>query len=439
MSIVVPEKFYIGFQKRERLEGEYSYYRDEKDTREKVPYLLGFATYLEDNKKFEKRKDTIDSWASGYRWSQDKEAKIPPRIIDNELQEGFYIPEEIRRCGSWSGGNVLWRIVDPRGFELEISSNNLAQLMECTNILKGGIIEGKCKWGWDMKGGSKVVLLPEDSEPYREALEHTEARKKSVKLSDVKMGDEVQLLDGTVGIYLGKHNMLYWDYGAQSINDHYSERSYNVTNIRRRAVLLVDTDKLYIVSEPKISYLKKETQKPYSTEFCVQKINEILKTEMMSFSKKLWGPQNSRLYGSNKPVMAFAKKPKEEDFQLVLVPLSYNLSELVSMQPDKHNEGPDGYIYTEREGSLLTLEMDEWGGYQGEIKKAKTGKIRLWEGIFETDKKCYGLRMYRGQGRYSYDNEKYYTQADDTWKWQYPAVKFGEEIFPLIWLPKGIK
>ena len=60
MSIVVPEEFYIGFQSRIRFKGEHDW-RDEEDTRTKSTYRLGFATYLEDNTKFKKRKATIDN------------------------------------------------------------------------------------------------------------------------------------------------------------------------------------------------------------------------------------------------------------------------------------------------------------------------------------------------------------------------------------------
>lgn len=435
MSVLVPERFYIGFQSRARMEGDYDWFKDEEDTRTKKTYLLGFATYLEQNKRFEKRKDTIDRWAKECSWKRNED--VSPNILDNILREGFYIPEEVRRCGSWNGGNVVWRIVDPRGFELEISSNNLARIMNHTNINKGGIIEGKCIWGWDMKGGGKIVLLPEDSEPYREALVHTQARKQKVGLRDIQMGDTVQLQDGTEGIYLGKHNMLFRGYGGtQVFKDHSRVQSYQASDIKRRAAFLIKGDKLYLVAEPKISYLKEKTKQAYSLEYSVKKINEILKENIKSFTKKVLNPHGG-LWGNEKPLMAFEKKPKEEDFQLVLLPLKKTFSEVVDLVSEDHSEDDaEGMIFyhdKENPGTLMVTEL-RIRGYYGELKKAQAGTARLHRGIFDENKKRWGIR-YGPVSPFRHCKDDY-EKVPENVEWFYPAITFEKEVYPLIYLPE---
>lgn len=435
MSVLVPERIYIGFQSRDRMEGDYDWFKDEEDTRTKKTYLLGFATYLEQNRRFEKRKDTIDRWAKECPWKRNED--VPPDTFDNPLLEGFYIPEEVRRCGSWNGGNVVWRIVDPRGFELEISSNNLARIMNHTNILKGGKIEGKCIWGWDMKGGGKIVLLPEDSEPYREALTHTQARKQKVGLRDIQMGDTVQLQDGTEGIYLGKHNMLFKGYGGtQVFQDHSRTQTYHVSEIKRRAAFLIGEDKIYLVSEPKISYLKEKTKQPYSLKYSVEKINGILKANAKPYTKKVMNAQG-HLWGNTKPLMAFEKKPKQEDFQLALLPLEKTFAEVVDMIPEDHakdqGEGMIFYHDEENPGTLMVTEL-RIRGYYGELKRAKAGMAKLYRGIFAENAKCWGIR-YGPTSPFQNMND-HYQKVPVNVEWFYPAIKFEGEVYPLIYLPE---
>jgi hypothetical protein len=70
---------------------------------------------------------------------------LKPRTFDNESLSGFQLTKSVRRV-YWGGGNVVWRVLDPRGFELEISSSNLARILDCSTISKGVIMDS-CIWG----------------------------------------------------------------------------------------------------------------------------------------------------------------------------------------------------------------------------------------------------------------------------------------------------
>jgi hypothetical protein len=205
--------------------------------------LLGFASPYTKDSAFAKRKSTQDSWAygSGVTASIDDEDNITvtgsghrggygrgeewdasmlfvtgcyPRIIDNDPIEGFEIAKSVRRYGWNGGGNVKWRITDPRGFDLEISSENFASVLACTTMTNG-VIQGKCAWG---REGKDNILLPVESEPYKTATVHTAKFYKKISLKDIKPGDTVEVLSTKVAAehfvceYLGKYFFLKTEY-----------------------------------------------------------------------------------------------------------------------------------------------------------------------------------------------------------------------------------
>jgi len=175
--IKLPEKYYVGI--RPQAKGE--------DT---LP--LGFATPFGTDSAFEKRKNTVDGWTG---------KKGTFVTLENTLMAGFRISQSVRRYGWNGGGNVVWRIEDPRGFELEISSGNFASIVDCTT-LTNGVIEGKCIWG---REGAINVLIPEASTPYQEAVNFTDLSKLSVSSKDLKPGQFVRMKDDRVAMYCGEY------------------------------------------------------------------------------------------------------------------------------------------------------------------------------------------------------------------------------------------
>lgn len=137
--------------------------------------LLGFINAYEPGKAaFEKKKLTQIGWSyhphnlfdftltegngkylvTGWKWAGSsastrykevvaKEPEFPPTIWDNDPLTGFKV---LHSVGRHSTSNKLWRILDPRGIQLEITTACMAQLMQDTTILKGGIIESPCVW-----------------------------------------------------------------------------------------------------------------------------------------------------------------------------------------------------------------------------------------------------------------------------------------------------
>lgn len=140
---------------------------------------LGFLHSYEPGKDaFIKKQKTQHEWAykeylnslefedvdgvlyrSGWRYVRDPEApesefmykkrfdvrepvSIQPVIWDNEPRAGFKILTSVSR---YSTSNKLWRVLDPRGIQFEISTASFEDLvLQCT-IVKGEILE-PCYW-----------------------------------------------------------------------------------------------------------------------------------------------------------------------------------------------------------------------------------------------------------------------------------------------------
>lgn len=184
-NIKIPEKHYVTFQGREK----------------NVP--IAFLTPFGTDSAAKKRMATADNWSIG--WGRSK-AKIDPKTINNVLMSGFKVAHSVSR---YSTSNVVWRILDPRGFELEISSPNMSDLIGITTIEQGEI-QDRCIWS---RQGANNVLLTENDPVYLQAIENSERIEKKVSLRDVKIGNTVVLSNGTIGQYMGCFHLVSMSYG----------------------------------------------------------------------------------------------------------------------------------------------------------------------------------------------------------------------------------
>lgn len=132
------DKLYVGFQKDRYIRGENH-------------RILGFATPYEDTAAGKKRRDSVDNW---------RDATLKSTTIENKSMSGFKIIDAVSRS---STDNKLFRIEDPRGFELEIDVYNLLDLIRKYTIVNGVIIE-PLLWG---REGQKNILISENSDEYR--------------------------------------------------------------------------------------------------------------------------------------------------------------------------------------------------------------------------------------------------------------------------------
>lgn len=172
---------------------------------------LAFLTPFDGTAAFRKRKETVDSWANGYgRWVDGKyqyDTHPDAKNIKNEPLAGFSIAKSVKRTGSWNGGNVVWRIEDPRGFEWEIPSPNLAQIITQTGISAGGVINGRCIIG---RLGSANILIPEGTDLWDQMNVDMAIRDKKANAKTITgyvRGQGITLKNGTTGWCLGLEHL----------------------------------------------------------------------------------------------------------------------------------------------------------------------------------------------------------------------------------------
>ena len=105
-------------------------------------------------------------WILGHRWSawhpnpvnriQEAVCELAdpqPQLWDNDPLSGFKIERSVSR---YHTSNKLWRLLDPRGVEFEITTGCLEEIMMSANILKGGEIDAPCIW----MGNKNLVVVP---------------------------------------------------------------------------------------------------------------------------------------------------------------------------------------------------------------------------------------------------------------------------------------
>jgi len=106
-------------------------------------------------------------------------------------------------------------VYDPRGFEFEITIQNLLFILQECDSFKGKGLDGEFVYSWS---GEDLVLLPVSSSEYRSCVDYTSAHDKKVTKKEMILGclylnrkmDEV--------IYLGRYdfrNSFSWYYPHQ--------------------------------------------------------------------------------------------------------------------------------------------------------------------------------------------------------------------------------
>ena len=143
---------------------------------------------------------------------------------------GFKMGNSVRHGYGWGQGNVKWRIQDPRGFELEISSPNFAQIISFCTIEKGEILE-ECIWA---RLGKDNILVPVDSDVYRASARNTERMAKKASMRDLKIGDTAILHNGDEGVYYGT-------FYVTSVEKYNQPARYATTTGKKRHVFLMQT------------------------------------------------------------------------------------------------------------------------------------------------------------------------------------------------------
>ncbi|MGM1044742.1 MAG: hypothetical protein ACQEXX_01210 [Bacillota bacterium] len=217
-NIFIPQKIRVGFQQRDNT----------------YTKTLAYVTYYDVKGKL--RKETS--------WENWRNKKIDPIDHENTPVSGFVLNKKVGDYVSdWNHRQAYVRVYDPRGFEFEITIENLLYILENANSIKGKGLEGEFVYGWD---GKELVLLPVESPDYKEIYKFNEIlhEKKYVKSKELIVGATYRAKDNQEFIYMGRFD--YWDTkwirGETGYDDSYYEN--------------VNKGKYYIFAQETINYRK---------------------------------------------------------------------------------------------------------------------------------------------------------------------------------------
>lgn len=140
---------------------------------------LAYVTYYDNTNKL--RKETS--------WNSWRDENISPVYTDNIPTSGFILN---KRAGGekygWNQRATYARIYDPRGFEFEITIDNLLWILEYVNT-ENKELKGKFVYSWY---GTDLVLMPVVSSDYEESKRLSEQRYSKTSFK------EVDLIPGTL-------------------------------------------------------------------------------------------------------------------------------------------------------------------------------------------------------------------------------------------------
>lgn len=200
-TVFIPKKIKAGYQSRaETFTGK-----------------LAYVIYYDERNKLRKEK----SWN---RWRQEG---LGSDDFENIPLKGFTINKKVGGYKSrWNFRKSYIRIYDPRGFEFEITVENLVYILE--NVISNPEtgLEGEFIYGWD---GADLVLIPVNSEDYKEIKEYNKLlhdKKSRLKVKDLTVGGTYKHKNNGNYVYMGRRKVWEDNYEWQDKgSDSYGERT----------------------------------------------------------------------------------------------------------------------------------------------------------------------------------------------------------------------
>lgn len=189
-SMFIPKQINVGFQTRK---GTYT---------GKLAYIIYF-----DEKGILRKEKSWDSW---------RDKNIENQIFDNVPTEGFVLNKKAGGYNTgWNHRQTYCRVYDPRGFEFEITIENLLYILENTNSIKGKGLEGEFIYAWS---GKDLVLIPTSSPDYSELTKFNDIihNNLTIKAKDLIIGATYLTKDNEELVYMGKFN--YYEKWHSNIN-----------------------------------------------------------------------------------------------------------------------------------------------------------------------------------------------------------------------------
>ena len=206
---------------------------------------------------------------------------------DNVPLPGFTLYDVNKR--NWGAADSSWLVIDPRGFMVRITQQNMAHILRVSGITEG-LIQQRCVWARE-DSGTDLSLVPVSSVLYAEAVNNTQMIESCVDMKDVQIGDTVYLQNKTSGTYLGVMSL----YG--SLSEMNGSVGMKVQGMLRKEVVEITPGRFYYSTDVKILKVTNKTTTPMSREAAVSYVNNVIKTNNNTYFSQ-YDALGGRYYGA---------------------------------------------------------------------------------------------------------------------------------------------
>lgn len=216
-DLYIPKQITVGFQKREDC------------FTQKLAYII----YTDDKGVLRKEK----SWKS---W---RDNKIPVETYENIPKSGFVLNKDVKRYNwsHFSSNRTLIRIHDDRGFELEVTTENLLGILMNSDCSKRAL-QGEYVYAWS---GPELVLLPTNAEEYEKATTFTSLQAGKVSAKDLVPGCSYKSKRDGDYVYVGRFMWYHVD----------SYYSRNKTRLGKKRHIFTNDDGKNFITKSSVDFL----------------------------------------------------------------------------------------------------------------------------------------------------------------------------------------
>jgi hypothetical protein len=201
----IPDKIIVGFKANEHVSTGKLGAPIYKDARDHIIREKTWRQLINDEavpKKVFVGYETYEDGKPNYNKSIYKDLPgFPLQEIDNTPIKGFILNKTKDKV-KWENSPTSCYLYDPRGFEINISLNNLLYIHQLT---KGDFQNIDFVYSWYGEG---FVLLPCISEEYIESVEFQNVKSMKFSLKDLKPGCTFLTKELNTVIYMGKYDFV---------------------------------------------------------------------------------------------------------------------------------------------------------------------------------------------------------------------------------------
>ncbi len=186
-------------------------------------------------------------------WQSWRDKKLGEDTFNNEPISGFVLNKHAGGYSSgWNHRQSYCRVYDPRGFEIEITIDNLLWILDWSDCYKGKGLDGKFCYGWN---GTDLVLIPECTEDYKESKTFSDSLfiTPTIEKKNLVIGSSYKLKMDDDMIYIGEfkiQNKLGTRYYSKSLFMKYNKPNI-LYPVNSSSVLMKKADNVLSAEEIK--------------------------------------------------------------------------------------------------------------------------------------------------------------------------------------------